>query len=277
MSILFVRHAGFRFNCAGMKSFHFVAQIAMACFLASCAGPQLATTPNEPSTAQKSSQFAEAPHDRPGLGTKWGETRTSRVASAAFERASRQPIALAAIYYNNAAGIRAMAGAVEWRRDWPLLRNPAGSLISVGLRDQSGAFLPGLSVGDRWFVVGEEGRRYSIVVRNRSDLRLEIVLSVDGLDVMDGRKSSLRKRGYIINPHRQLVVEGFRQSTDAVAAFRFGPVRESYAHQKYGDTRNVGVIGAAIFNEVGTNPWTDREVEKRLKAQPFPGQFATPP
>ena len=249
----------------------------MACFLVSCAGPERATSPNERSAAQKSSQFAEAPQDRPGLGTKWGETRVSQVASTAFERASKQPLALGTIYYNNAAGIRAMAGAVEWRRGWPLLRNPAGSLIYVGLRDQSGAFLPGLSIGDRWFVVGEEGRRYSIVVRNRSDLRLEVVLSVDGLDVMDGRTSSLHKRGYIIKPHRQLVVDGFRQSADAVAAFRFGPVRESYAHQKYGDTRNVGVIGAAIFNEVGTNPWTDREVEKRLKAQPFPGHFATPP
>jgi hypothetical protein len=72
--------------------------------------------------------------------------------------------------------------------------------------------LPGLIVGDRWFVVGEEGRRYSIVVRNRSDFRLEIVLSVDGLDVIDGRPASFRKRGYIVNPHRKLVVEGFRQS-----------------------------------------------------------------
>lgn len=184
---------------------------------------------------------------------------------------------MAALNYNNAAGIRAMAGAVAWRRGWPLLRHPAGSLVSVGLRDQSGNFLPGLSVGDRWFVVGEEGRRYSIVVRNRSDLRLEIVLSVDGLDVIDGRTASFGKRGYVIDPHRQLAVEGFRQSTDAVAAFRFGPVRESYAHQKYGDTRNVGVIGVAIFNERGTNPWTEREVEKRLKADPFPGRFATPP
>jgi len=47
--------------------------------------------------------------------------------------------------------------------------------------------------------------------------------------------------------HRKLVVEGFRQSTDAVAAFRFGPVRESYAAEKYHNTRNVGVIGIALF------------------------------
>jgi hypothetical protein len=58
---------------------------------------------------------------------------------------------------------------------------------------------------------------------------------------------------------------------------RFGPVRESYAHEKYGDTRNVGVIGIAIFNESGTSPWIDREVQKRLHAKPFPGRFATPP
>jgi hypothetical protein len=104
---------------------------------------------------------------------------------------------------------------------------------------------------------------------------LEIVLSVDGLDVIDGRRASFGRRGYVIDPHRQLVVEGFRQS-DTVAAFRFGPVRESQAHQKYGDTRNVGVVGIATSNERGTNPWSDREVEKRLKADPIPGRFATP-
>ena len=73
------------------------------------------------------------------------------------------------------------------------------------------------------------------------------------------------------------MVEGFRQSTDAVAAFRFGPVRESYANEKYHNTRNVGVIGVAIFNERGTAPWTRSEVQKRLNANPFPGGFATPP
>lgn len=137
--------------------------------------------------------------------------------------------------------------------------------------------MPGLILGDRWFVVGEEGRRYSIVVQNKTNLRLEIVLSVDGLDVLDGRKASLRKRGYIIKPHSKLVVEGFRQRTEDVAAFRFSPVRESYAAEKYHDTRNVGVIGVAVFNEYGTNPRTDEEVRRRLKANPFPGRFATPP
>jgi hypothetical protein len=228
--------------------------------------------------AGATARFAKAPTDRPGLGTKWGETRTSRVGLASFRRAdSAHPLATAAIYYNDAAGIRAMAGAVAWQRRWPPLPAPTESLISIGLKDQSGRFLPGLIVGDRWFVVGEESRRYSIVVRNKTNLRLEIVSSVDGLDVLDGRKASFRKSGYVMAPRSELKVEGFRQSTEAVAAFRFSPLRESYAAEKYHNTQNVGVIGAAVFNEFGTSPWTDEEVRKRLNANPFPGRFATPP
>ncbi|MGI8436970.1 MAG: hypothetical protein ACR2NX_08715 [Chthoniobacterales bacterium] len=125
-------------------------------------------------------------------------------------------------------------------------------MVEVAVRDQSGRLLRGLIAGGRWFVVGEEGYRYSIAVRNRTDLRPEVVLSVDGLDVPDGRSASIRKRGYVIDPRKTLVVEGF-------------------------DTRNVGVIGVAIFNEQGTDPWTGREVKKRLQAHSFPSRFATPP
>jgi hypothetical protein len=267
-----------------MRKFHLLAPFAAiiaALFLVSCAAPESVVSSRRETVAGRpdaAARFAQAPTDRPGLGTKWGETRRSLVGFADFERADRtHPIAKAAIYYNDAEGIRAMVGAVAWHRDWPILPGPADSLISIGLKDQSGRFLPGLIIGDRWFVIGEEGRRYSIVVRNKSHLRLEVVLSVDGLDVLDGRKASMRKRGYLMQPRSQLMVEGFRQGTEAVAAFRFSPVRESYAHEKYGDTKNVGVIGAAIFNERGTNPWTNEEVQKRLKANPFPGRFATPP
>ncbi len=223
-------------------------------------------------------RFAQAPTDRPGLGTKWGETRGSRVEFTHFRRADpAYPVATAAIYYNDDAGIRAMASAVVWQRTWPILPPCTQSLISVGLKDPIGRFYPGLIVGGRWFVVGQEGHRYSIVVRNKTELRLEGVLSVDGLDLLDGGKASVRKAGYIMLPHSELRVDGFRQSTESVAAFRFSPVRESYAAEKYHNTKNVGVIGIALFNEVGTNPWTKQEVQKRLNANPFPGRFAAPP
>ncbi len=223
-------------------------------------------------------RFAQAPTDRPGLGTKWGENRNSRVEFASFRRAdSMHPIATASIYYNDEQGIRAMINTVAWQRTWPMLPRRMQSMISVGLKDPIGRFYPGVFIGDRWFVVGQEGRRYVIVVRNKTDLRLEVVLSVDGLDVLDGRKASVRKPGYIMAPRSELKVDGFRRSTESVAAFRFSPVRESYAAEKYHNTQNVGVIGVAVFNEAGTNPLTEREVQKRLNANPFPGRFAVPP
>ncbi len=141
--------------------------------------------------------------NRPGLGTGWGETRESRVTATTFRRASAtQPFAVAAIYYDDPPGILAMAHSVAPKRRWPVLSAPTSGLLSVALRDENGRLLPGLIVGDRWFVVGEKGRRYSIVVRNRSDLSLEVVLSVDGLDVLDGRAASFRKRGYVISSAR---------------------------------------------------------------------------
>src|SRR6185503_12401308 len=108
-----------------------------------------------------------------------------------------------------------------------------------------------------------------------TNFRLEVVLSVDGLDVLDGKSASFAKRGYIMDPRAEIEVDGFRQNMDEVAAFRFGSVRGSYAGLKTGDTRNVGVIGIALFNEEGTNPrWTAEEVQQRRNANPFPGQFA---
>ena len=217
---------------------------------------------------------------RPGLGTKFGEDRRSQVLELPFARASAsRPIARAAIHYNDAEGIRAMAAAVEPQRRWPLFGSRVRRLVSFALRDESGRLLPGLSVGDRWFVIGEQGRRYSIVLRNETDYRLEAVTSVDGLDVVNGRPASLDKRGYILQPRQRIVIDGWRRSLDTVAAFRFSSVRDSYAERKHGDSRNVGVIGVAIFHERGTNPLSDTEARRRLEADPFPGddRFATPP
>jgi hypothetical protein len=68
-------------------------------------------------------------------------------------------------------------------------------------------------------------------------------------------------------------------SMDEVAAFRFGSVADSYVQLKYGDARNVGVMGVAIFREKGSpllQPKSE-EVKTRERANPFPGQFSTPP
>ena len=220
------------------------------------------------------------PTNRPGLGTEWGETRSSSITTVPFQRAEpTSPFSMASLFYNDEEGARAMANAAGFRRTSGGVTPVAGGALLVGLRDENGAFLNGFVASDKNYIVGEAGRRYTIVIRNRTPNRIECVVSVDGLDVIDGRAAGFSKRGYLVQPHGELEIDGFRQSVDAVAAFRFGSVRGSYAAKKTGDSRNVGVIGFAFFHERGTNPfpWTNDEVNKRHDANPFPGQFATPP
>jgi hypothetical protein len=242
--------------------------------LSSC---ETSPAPGPDNASARASGFAEPPRDRPGLGTKWGERRESPVQLTGFVRAEPdRPFATAALCYNDAAGIRSMTSE-SWHRSWATLPGRAHRILDVGLQDQNGRLLPGLILKGRWFVVGEEGRRYALVIRNKTDARIEVVASVDGLDVIDGRTASVTKRGYLMAPHSQQRIEGFRQSTDAVAAFRFAPVRESYAAEKYHNTGNVGVVGIAVFEERGSILSSDQETKKRLQANPFPNQFAQPP
>lgn len=101
----------------------------------------------------------------------------------------------------------------------------------------------------RTYIMGSKGDRYSIRVHNRTARRVEVVASVDGLDVIDGRKADyVNKRGYVIGPWQSYEIEGFRLDMGRVARFRFAAVEDSYA-AKQGDDRNVGVIGVAFFEE----------------------------
>jgi hypothetical protein len=213
---------------------------------------------------------------RPGLATQWGETRTSQVHSATFTRSNPTMPIVNTLYYNSREGIKAMVGLTYQQatpKTFPLVGNFfSPGEIAWGIQNEPGQLLEGLSANNRNYVIGEVGSRYSIVVHNYTDYRVEVVLSVDGLDVMDGKAAAFTKPGYLVAPHSTLTVDGFRQSMETVAAFRFGSVSESYANKK-GNTRNVGVIGLALFYEL----LPDDEINRRHSADPFPNRFATPP
>jgi hypothetical protein len=119
---------------------------------------------------------------------------------------------------------------------------------SVELVDEGGRALPTFRHQGRTFVLGERGQRYLLRVRNESGARIEVVASVDGRDVIDGRPAAVEKRGYLVDPYGEVTIDGFRLGLDSVAAFRFSSVSRSYA-ARTGDARDVGVIGVAIFPE----------------------------
>src|SRR5687767_12102020 len=113
---------------------------------------------------------------------------------------------------------------------------------------EDGDTAPTYSLKDRFYVQGNLNERYTIRVTNPTSRRVEAVVTVDGLDVVDGEAGDLRKRGYIVPAYGEVRIEGFRTSLADVATFRFSSVDGSYAGRK-GKARNVGVIAVAIFEE----------------------------
>lgn len=74
-------------------------------------------------------------------------------------------------------------------------------------------------------------------------------MSVDGRDVVDGKPADYRqKRGYLVPAWGYVDVDGWRLSQGEAAAFRFSSVANSYVGRT-GSTREVGVIGVAVFAE----------------------------
>lgn len=155
-------------------------------------------------------------------------------------------------------------------------------LLTVEVVDESGVSLPAHAFGEARFIEATEGRAYALRLTNHHAHRVEAVVTVDGRDVVSGELGDYRKqRGYVIGAGQSVVIEGFRQSLDAVAAFRFSPVFASYSARR-GTPQHVGVIGVAVFAErvpkpkkrrpvtVTPYPYYDPDTGTYVESDPFP-------
>ena len=247
-------------------------------FESSNSAKSASAAPAQPGSASDSSVRANepSPDSRPGLGTEFGEARTSRVHDVTFVRDGGRPFAIAALNYNDRRGVDALASAQS--RNSSRSVATGGGAVTIAIRDANGESLEAVRAGDRTFVIGQAGQRYSIVLTNHTSHRFEAVGTVDGLDVINGKPGTFDNRGYVLLPFATLEIEGFRTSTAQVAAFRFAAVADSYAAQT-GSARNVGVIGMAFFSERGDTFVPESENRLRDTASPFPAdpRFSAPP
>lgn len=124
----------------------------------------------------------------------------------------------------------------------------AAGKVELSVQSDNGDLFPIFRDGSNYFLQGKDGQSYRLVYKNNSNKTLEIIASVDGLDVISGQAASRYSDGYVLYPHDSLVIEGFRKSDDAVASFVFSNPEDSYAaNSDKGSIKNTGVIGAAIF------------------------------
>lgn len=122
-----------------------------------------------------------------------------------------------------------------------------GRLADLAVVDRStGQTLPVNWHEGRAYVVGRPGAEYRLLIRNRTAEDLLAVVSVDGVNVLDGQAASVDQGGYVLRPWESLAIGGWRKSLDETAAFYFTSLGDSYAGRT-GRPANVGVVGMAVF------------------------------
>ena len=130
----------------------------------------------------------------------------------------------------------------------------AGTLVDVSVTDRTtGEKLEVYRHQGRLYVAGKPGNRYAVNLRNKSGGRLLTVISVDGVNALNGQTAATSQSGYVISPWQAAEISGWRKSMDDVAAFYFTSIADSYAGRT-DRPQNVGVIGVAVYREAEPLP-----------------------
>ncbi len=123
--------------------------------------------------------------------------------------------------------------------------------------------------GQRW-VAGTPGHRYAISIRSQWSGRILSVVSVDGVNVVNGQTAAWGQSGYVLSPSESFDILGWRKSQERVADFFFTDLGDSYA-ARTGRPEDVGVVGVAVFREAApVPPAVSRDEALSNRAKPAP-------
>jgi hypothetical protein len=169
------------------------------------------------------------------------------VLSAAPARASR---------YDDSGGSR-----------WDRAAN--GSLVDVQVLVAGQAaplyFAPGR--WDRRYFQALRGHNYALRVHNRTDRRVGVLIAVDGLNVVNGERSNLRRNEamYVLDPWETATIRGWRSSLEQVRQFVFVDEERSYAERTGQANGDMGWIRVLAFEERRAVAWFNQPELKRMR------------
>ena len=152
-----------------------------------------------------------------------------------------------------------------------------GDAVEVSVITDNGwalPFYPAKSRHDLKKVYAEafKGDHYRIVVRNKLNRRVGVVVAVDGRNIISGEKSWLKntERMYIIDAYSTNEYSGWRTGQDKINRFYFTDVPDSYA-SAFGDESAMGVIAVVAYPEIQRYEppmdYSNLAPEKKIKEQ----------
>jgi hypothetical protein len=126
---------------------------------------------------------------------------------------------------------------------------PAGTIEASVL--MAGARLPFYCRADgRPFIAGVPGRPYTVSVRNRSSVRAEVILTVDGRHVLRDEPGAVHAcQGLVIPAGGLHQFPGWQFDDASAGQFTFADPAASVAAMAAGPAASTGVIGLAVHRE----------------------------
>jgi len=99
------------------------------------------------------------------------------------------------------------------------------------------------------YVCALERREYAVRLQNNTGEKVAIALSVDGLNSIDAKSSSASEASkWILGPYETITLDGWQTSPSTSRRFFFTTERKSYGAW-LGNTKNLGIVSAAVFRE----------------------------
>ena len=130
---------------------------------------------------------------------------------------------------------------------------------------------------DRTYIEAVRGKSFSLRLHNPTAQRVAVALSVDGLNVLDAKRTTAAQAAkWILAPGQTVEIPGWQVSGETSRKFFFTDTPRSYANW-IGDTRNVGTIEAVFFREKGRAPQAvAHEPFRRLREETAPPEGGVP-
>lgn len=125
-----------------------------------------------------------------------------------------------------------------------------------------------------------KGGRYAVELRNLTNRRIGVLMSVDGLNVVTGERSNLlpTESMYVLDPFESAVIRGWRTSLDDVRQFVFVDEQRSYAERTGQANGDMGWIRVITFEEQRpVSYWHRGLLDDRDGARSVPGPTAPEP
>jgi hypothetical protein len=145
---------------------------------------------------------------------------------------------------------------------WPD-RQVDGRLVDVRIKvaGRPVVLYPSPSGDSRTYFEASRGRNYEVELHNATGQRVGVVISVDGLNVITGKRSTLSRHEsmHVLDPWETTTIKGWRTSLSDVRKFVFVDEERSYAERTGQANGDMGWIRVASFREQRPIAWKSWE------------------